>query len=39
VSIDARGQRLTVDVLNLEKDVALDPELFQVTINRQQRSR
>jgi outer membrane lipoprotein-sorting protein len=37
VSIDARGQRLTVDVLNLEKDVALDPELFQVTINRQQR--
>ncbi len=39
VSIDARGQRLTVDVLNLEKDVALDPELFQVTINRQQRSK
>jgi outer membrane lipoprotein-sorting protein len=39
VSIDSRGQRLTVDVLNLEKDVALDPELFQITINRQQRSK
>lgn len=39
VSIDAQGQRLTVDVLNLEKDVALDPELFQVTINRKQRER
>lgn len=39
VSIDAQGQRLTVDVLNLEKDVALDPELFQVTIKRKQRDK
>jgi outer membrane lipoprotein-sorting protein len=37
VSIDGRGQRLTVDVHNLEKDVALDPKLFQVTINRKQK--
>jgi outer membrane lipoprotein-sorting protein len=39
VSIDARGQRLTVDVLNLEKDVALDPKLFQVTIKRKEREK
>ncbi len=39
VSIDARGQRLTVDVLNLEKDVALDPKLFDVTIKRKERQR
>jgi outer membrane lipoprotein-sorting protein len=38
VSVDARGQRLTVDVLNLEKDVALDPGLFQVTIKRKEKS-
>lgn len=37
VSIDGRGQRLTVDVHNLEKDVSLDPKLFQVTINRKQK--
>lgn len=37
VSIDGRGQRLTVDVHNLEKDVKLDPKLFNVSINRKQR--
>jgi outer membrane lipoprotein-sorting protein len=35
VIIDGKGQRTTVDLANLEKDVKINPKLFQVTINRE----
>ena len=36
IIIDGKGQRTTVELANLEKDVKINPKLFQVTINRGQ---
>jgi outer membrane lipoprotein-sorting protein len=34
IIIDGKGQKTTVQLGNLEKDVKINPKLFQVTINR-----
>lgn len=34
VIVDGKGQRTTVELSNLEKDVKINPKLFNVTINR-----
>jgi outer membrane lipoprotein-sorting protein len=34
IIIDGKGQRTTVELANLEKDVKINPKLFTVTINR-----
>jgi outer membrane lipoprotein-sorting protein len=34
IIIDGKGQRTTVELANLEKDVKINPKLFAVTINR-----
>jgi outer membrane lipoprotein-sorting protein len=36
IIIDGKGQRTTVELVNLEKDVKMNPKLFQVTIKRNQ---
>jgi outer membrane lipoprotein-sorting protein len=36
VIIDGKGQRTTVELGKLEKDVKINPKLFQITINREQ---
>ena len=35
IIIDGKGQRTTVELANLEKDVKINPKLFNVTINRE----
>jgi outer membrane lipoprotein-sorting protein len=35
IIIDGKGQRTTVELANLEKDVKINPKLFQVTIKRE----
>lgn len=37
IIVDGKGQRTTVQIGNLERDVALNPKLFQVTIKRRER--
>lgn len=37
IIVDGKGQRTTVELTNLEKDVSINPSLFQVTINRKER--
>jgi outer membrane lipoprotein-sorting protein len=37
IIIDGKGQRTTVELANLEKDVKINPKLFNVTINREGR--
>lgn len=39
IIVDGKGQRTTVQLANLQRDVQLDPKLFKVTINRKQRDR
>jgi outer membrane lipoprotein-sorting protein len=34
IIVDGKGQRTTVELSNLEKNVKINPKLFQVTINR-----
>jgi outer membrane lipoprotein-sorting protein len=34
IIIDGKGQRTTVELANIEKDVKINPKLFPVTINR-----
>jgi outer membrane lipoprotein-sorting protein len=34
IIVDGKGQRTTVELSNLEKDVKINPKLFNVTINR-----
>jgi outer membrane lipoprotein-sorting protein len=34
IIVDGKGQRTTVELSNLEKDVKMNPKLFNVTINR-----
>jgi outer membrane lipoprotein-sorting protein len=34
IIVDGKGQRTTVELANLEKDVKINPKLFAVTINR-----
>ncbi len=34
IIIDGKGQRTTVELANIEKDVKINPKLFNVTINR-----
>jgi outer membrane lipoprotein-sorting protein len=36
IIIDGKGQRTTVELGKLEKDVKINPKLFQITINREQ---
>jgi outer membrane lipoprotein-sorting protein len=38
IIIDGKGQRTTVELANLEKDVKINPKLFNVTINRDNRN-
>jgi outer membrane lipoprotein-sorting protein len=37
IIIDGKGQRTTVELANIEKDVKINPKLFNVTINRDNR--
>jgi outer membrane lipoprotein-sorting protein len=37
IIVDGKGQRTTVELSNLEKDVKINPKLFNVTINRDKR--
>lgn len=37
IIVDGKGQRTTVELSNLEKDVKMNPKLFNVTINREKR--
>ena len=38
IIIDGKGQRTTVELANIEKDVKINPKLFNVTINRENRN-
>ena len=38
IIIDGKGQRTTVELANLEKDVKINPKLFNVTIKRDKRT-
>ncbi len=38
IIIDGKGQRTTVALANIEKDVKINPKLFAVTINRENRN-
>jgi outer membrane lipoprotein-sorting protein len=38
IIIDGKGQRTTVELANLEKNVKINPKLFTVTINRENRN-
>lgn len=38
IIVDGKGQRTTVELSNLEKDVKMNPKLFNVTINREKRN-
>jgi outer membrane lipoprotein-sorting protein len=38
IIVDGKGQRTTVELTNLEKDVKLNPKLFNVTINREKKN-
>jgi outer membrane lipoprotein-sorting protein len=37
IIVDGKGQRTTVELSNLEKNVKMNPKLFNVTINREKR--
>jgi outer membrane lipoprotein-sorting protein len=38
IIVDGKGQRTTVELANLEKNVKINPKLFQVTIDRNKRN-
>jgi outer membrane lipoprotein-sorting protein len=37
IIVDGKGQKTTVELANLQKNVKMNPKLFQVTINRKER--
>jgi outer membrane lipoprotein-sorting protein len=37
VIVDGKGQRTTVELTSVEKDVKVNPKLFNITINREKR--
>jgi outer membrane lipoprotein-sorting protein len=39
IIVDGKGQKTTVELANLEKNVKINPKLFQVTINRKDREK
>jgi outer membrane lipoprotein-sorting protein len=37
IIVDGKGQRTTVELTSVEKDVKVNPKLFNITINREKR--